>query len=203
MRPRVARTYVDALGTPRSAAPETVARFEELLGEEQQGFAPSTIVLRDDETLAVDVTLPAPSWSETLCWTLIRDDGWTDEGAVALRDAPVIFADHRSDATYDTRRVAIAGPQPLGTHRIELAVPPHARATTHVVVVPRRAYPPHSRTWGIALQLYTLRSERNHGIGDFADLRAVCRLLGKRGASYVGINPLHAGFRSDPEAASP
>ncbi|HEY0613683.1 MAG TPA: 4-alpha-glucanotransferase, partial [Candidatus Elarobacter sp.] len=29
------------------------------------------------------------------------------------------------------------------------------------------------------------------------------RLLGERGASYVGINPLHAVFRADPEAASP
>ena len=73
----------------------------------------------------------------------------------------------------------------------------------HVVVVPERAYPPRGRTWGIALQIYTLRSARNHGIGDFADLRAVCRLLGERGASYVGINPLHATFRGDPESASP
>jgi 4-alpha-glucanotransferase len=202
-RRRVARSYVDALGTKRSAAPETVARFEELLREEPHPFVAPTVVLRENETLAVDVTLPAMSWTENLRWTLVRDDGTTEEGVVALRDAPVLSADHRPESTYDTRRVAIAGPQPLGAHRLALTVDAYARATVHVVVVPERAFPPQGRTWGIALQIYTLRSERNDGIGDFADLRAACRLLGERGASYVGINPLHATFRSDPEAASP
>jgi glycogen operon protein len=202
-RALVARTYVDALGTSRIAAPETVARFEALLAEEPQGFIAPTVVLREDETLSIDVTLPAMSWPEGLRWTLERDDGTSDEGTVALREAPVVSADHRAESTYDTRRIAVAGPQPLGIHRLTLTVDAYGRGTTHVVVVPLRAYEVHGRTWGITLQLYTLRSERNHGIGDFADLRAVCRLLGERGASYVGINPLHAPFRHDPEAASP
>ncbi len=203
MRTRVARSYVDALGTARTAAPETVARFEELIREEPHRFVAPAVVLRDDEELAVEVTLPAMSWTENLRWTLVRDDGSTEEGVVALRHAPVLNADHRPESTYDTRRVAIAGAQPLGAHTLALTVDAYARATMHVVVVPRRAYPPRGRTWGVAFQLYTLRSERNDGIGDFADLRAVCRLLGERGASYAGINPLHAPFRSDPEAASP
>ncbi|HEX3549363.1 MAG TPA: 4-alpha-glucanotransferase [Candidatus Elarobacter sp.] len=203
MTRRVARSYVDALGTRRTAAPEVVARFEELLAEEPHHFVAPAVVLREDEPLAIDVTLPAMSWPETLRWALTRDDGTAEEGTVALRDAPVVFADHRAEATYDTRRVTLGGAQPLGLHRLALTVEAYARETMRVAVVPHRAYPPHGRTWGIALQLYTLRSARNHGIGDFADLRTVCRLLGERGASYVGINPLHATFRDDPDAASP
>jgi glycogen debranching enzyme len=201
--PRVTRSYIDALGTERTAAPETVARFEELLAAEPHHIVAPTLVLREGEPLAVDVTLPAMSWPENLHWTLVREDGSTDEGVFALRGAPVVFADHRADSTYDTRRITIAGAQPLGTHRLGLDVAAYARAAVHVVVVPARAHAPEGRTWGIALQLYTLRSERNEGIGDFADLRTVARLLGERGASYVGINPLHAPFRTDPEAASP
>ncbi|MDP9104502.1 MAG: 4-alpha-glucanotransferase, partial [Candidatus Eremiobacteraeota bacterium] len=197
------RSYVDALGTERTAAPETVARFEALIAEEPHHFVAPSVVLRENEPLAVDVTLPAMSWTEQLQWSLVREDGETAEGTVALRDAPVVFADHRESSTYDTRRVAIAGPLPLGSHRLALAVDAYARETVHVVVVPERAFAPQGRTWGIALQIYTLRSARNAGIGDFGDLRAVCRLLGERGASYAGINPLHATFRDDPEAASP
>ena len=203
MSGRVARSYVDALGTRRRAAPETVARFEELLREEPHHFVAPAVVLRDGETLALDVTLPAMSWTENLRWELVREDGTAEDGVVALREAPVLSADHRAESTYDTRRVAIAGPQPHGAHRLTLTVDAYARAAVHVVVVPERAFPPAGRTWGIAFQLYTLRSDRNDGIGDFADLRAVCRLLGERGASYAGINPLHGTFRSDPEAASP
>jgi glycogen debranching enzyme len=200
---RVARSYVDALGTERPAPAHTVAQFEELIAQEPHHFVAPALVLREGEPLSLDVTLPAMSWTEPLHWSIAREDGSTEEGSVALRDAPVLSAEHRSASTYDTRRVALAGSQPLGTHLLSLTVDAYGRATIHVVVVPERAYPPRGRTWGIALQIYTLRSSRNHGIGDFADLRAVCRLLGERGASYVGINPLHATFRGEPEAASP
>jgi glycogen debranching enzyme len=200
---RVARSYVDALGTERTAAPETVARFEELLAEAPRGIVAPALVLREGRPLAVDLTLPATSWPETLHWTLAREDGSTEEGSLPLRDAPVVLAGHKNDVPYDTRRVVLAGPQPLGAHRLSLDVAAYAREAVHLLVVPERAHPPRGRTWGIALQLYTLRSERNCGIGDFADLRAVCRLLGARGASYVGINPLHAPFRNDANAASP
>ena len=200
---RVARSYVDALGQERRATPETVARFEALIGDETDHFVAPTRVLREDEPLALEVTLPAMSWPESVLWSLVREDGSTEEGTLPLRDAAVVRADHRPESTYDTRRVVVTGPQPLGTHRLSLEVPAYGRASVHVVVAPARAYAPQGRSWGIAVQLYTLRSARNAGIGDFADLRAVCRLLGKRGAAYVGINPLHAPFRDDPEAASP
>ncbi len=200
---RVARSYVDALGQERRASPETVARFEALIAEDHHHFTAPARVVRENEPLALDLTLPAMSWPESLRWSLVREDGSVEEGTLPLREAPVVHADHRPESTYDTRRVVFAGPQPIGVHRVALEVAAYGRALVHVAVVPPRAYAPHGRTWGIAVQIYTLRSARNAGIGDFADLRAICRLLGRRGASYVGINPLHAPFRGDPEAASP
>lgn len=59
------------------------------------------------------------------------------------------------------------------------------------------------RHWALAVQLYSLRSARNWGYGDFTDLARLCEIAGSMGASAIGLNPLHALFPDRPKAASP
>ncbi len=60
-----------------------------------------------------------------------------------------------------------------------------------------------ARVWGITCQLAGLSAERNLGIGDYADLSALCRVAADEGADFVGVNPLHALFWNDPGRISP
>lgn len=84
-----------------------------------------------------------------------------------------------------------------------------AEGKFRLIVAPDRCYIPDSlqkgaRLWGFALQLYSLRSERNWGVGDFQDLATVVEWAGKQlGAAVIGLNPLHALKNSEPYDISP
>ncbi|WP_457965117.1 4-alpha-glucanotransferase [Arthrobacter sp. D1-29] len=107
-----------------------------------------------------------------------------------------------------TGRATFALPQdlPLGWHTLSAESEGNTAEGT-LVVVPARlttATPLEQRRgWGLATQLYSLRSKRSWGIGDFADLADLATLSGERGADYVLVNPLHAAEPVPPVQPSP
>ena len=59
------------------------------------------------------------------------------------------------------------------------------------------------RCWGITCQVYSLRSARNWGLGDFEDLGLMAEMVAAAGADFLGVNPLHALFMAAPDRCSP
>jgi 4-alpha-glucanotransferase len=72
-----------------------------------------------------------------------------------------------------------------------------------LIITPDRCYESHGKKWGIYANLYSLRSERNWGVGDLADLGELVRWTGGLGADFVGINPLHSISNRMPFGISP
>lgn len=62
---------------------------------------------------------------------------------------------------------------------------------------------PEGRPWGIFAPLYALRSERDWGAGDLADLHSLRDWVGARGGSVVSTLPLLASFLDDPFEPAP
>jgi 4-alpha-glucanotransferase len=50
------------------------------------------------------------------------------------------------------------------------------------------------RSWVLAVQLYSVRSRRNFGHGDFTDLATLLELVADLGGGGIGLNPLHVLF---------
>jgi len=200
----IGERYVDALGTLREVPESTREQFAAVLAGSApaEGALPAAIVVPGDHAPAIVTTLPAASWNERAHWIVTTEFGQALHGDVELRDAPVVDSFERGGATYDRRRFTL-DPLPEGYHQLAVDFGSFGRAEAALIVVPQRAYAPDERAWGLAVQLYTLRSQRNWGIGDFTDLRAIVAVAGAAGARYVGLNPLHASHRADPDAASP
>lgn len=76
-----------------------------------------------------------------------------------------------------------------------------------LAVTPDKCYIPekikYKKMWGFALQLYSLKSKRNWGIGDFTDLENFIKKCADIGADVIGLNPLNVLFHDYPENASP
>ena len=96
---------------------------------------------------------------------------------------------------------------PLGYHRLHLDEAGSAEGTA-VIVTPAALKVPERlgtrRTWGLATQLYSVRSKRSWGVGDLTDLTDLAVWAGSRHhAGYVLVNPLHAAAPTAPMEPSP
>lgn len=96
---------------------------------------------------------------------------------------------------------------PLGYHRIHLRSG-DAESDAPLIVTPAWLGLPArmggARTWGLATQLYSVRSAASWGLGDLVDLADLAVWAGARhGAGYLLVNPLHAAAPTAPMEPSP
>jgi glycogen debranching enzyme GlgX/4-alpha-glucanotransferase len=143
---------------------------------------PPAVTARAQNPIPIRLGQPRPAWV-----TLIREDGSLERFA--------------TQGDY-----AVLPPQPIGRHRLLNEDRPERFC--YLTVTPDTCYLPPSllageRRFGIAAQLYTLRSPGDQGIGDFTTLARLAAEAAKQGASVVGLNPLHALFPNDRGRASP
>lgn len=187
----LAELGVDA-STPEAAA---TAQREARALRERQVLPPLVAIAAGTADWAVPVRLPEPA--ATLRWTLLEEGGAQHRGEMRLGD----------EAGTGQVQLRIAQPLPMGYHRLRLE---GVADEALLVAAPARCHEPPAlalerggRTWGPAVQLYALRSERNWGIGDFGDLATVIEQWSGHGAGIVGVNPLHAMFSHNPLHTSP
>ncbi|MGE5762520.1 MAG: 4-alpha-glucanotransferase [Mycobacterium leprae] len=93
---------------------------------------------------------------------------------------------------------------PLGWHTLH-ARAPGAQASCPLVVTPAwLGLPEGLRTWGLMVQLYSVRSRSSWSTGDLADLRTLAEWSARdHGAGMLLVNPLHAAAPVAPRDPSP
>ena len=158
--------------------------------------------------IGIDINVTAREFGSTLLWSVRFEDGSSRAGVVSTADCAEIWRGEVEGSWITRRRLELPLDLPAGYH--ELAAKFGGGPAEHclLIVSPPRCHEPAAitdgrRLWGIAVQLYTLRSRGNWGIGDFADLKLLIRWAASHGAGFIGLNPLHALAPADPGRCSP
>ena len=156
----------------------------------------------------VDLNIAARDFGARLVWTVNLESGESRTGAVSTADCPETWRGEIEGSWITRRRLELPLELPPGRHELEVKIGAGTLCRCPLIVSPMQSYEPEAirkgrRLWGVAVQLYTVRSRCNWGIGDFEDLRALIGWLAPRGAAFIGLNPLHALAPAEPARASP
>ncbi len=156
----------------------------------------------------VVVNTPAVEHNALLKWSVALERGGAREGEVRAWDLPERGHHQHDGRHFMLRELTLPGDLPHGFHRLDIDLEHAGRARCTLLVAPEKCHEPPGiaagrKSWGVAVQLYTLRSASNWGIGDFSDLAELLRAVARVGGDFVGVSPLHALFPSDPTLFSP
>lgn len=186
----IASGFINAHGKPQAIAAETKRDLLQAMGWNNDRRpparpVPTVRVFTGGERFALPV-----NGDGDFSWQFRQESGSEQQGRV-------------------NGRMTLALPEPIaaGYHHLTLTQGTQSWEC-RVIVAPKRCFEPEpllagKKLWGACVQLYTLRSESNWGIGDFGDLGTLLSQVASRGGAFVGLNPIHALCPGDPEAASP
>ncbi|WHQ73160.1 4-alpha-glucanotransferase [Pantoea sp. Lij88] len=182
----IAAEYINAHGKPQAITSQTRQRLLAVMQPPNPLSTPlpPVVIFRSGELLSL-----SPQLSDDAHWHLTSEAGEISSG----RCQPA--------------QPLHLPPLPEGYHQLTLQQGALQWAC-RVIIAPARCYEPPAllageSLWGACVQLYTLRSAQNWGIGDFGDLRRMLPEVAARGGAFIGLNPIHALFPSSPESASP
>jgi 4-alpha-glucanotransferase len=123
-------------------------------------------------------------------------------------DGQLVNVVHIEEIEFQEYLIDVPIKLPLGYHSLSLVIDEDVLGTMRLIIAPSTCFKPKALTqgekvWGLSVQLYCLRSDNNWGVGDFSDLSFLVEKLAKQGAQFVGLNPIHALYPSNPNACSP
>lgn len=201
------KALLAAMGCP---VDDVAAMQEALRGHEKRRWSsvlPPVAVVRPGH-FAMIVGVPADALDQPFEWRIDLEDRGQRSGSI--RSGELGEAERAEiDGRWQTRRhLWLPDDLPHGYHTLRVSIGGRASEACALIVAPTACFEPQAmhegrRLWGVAVQLYTLRSRHNWGIGDFADLQDVVRGCAAAGAHFIGLNPLHALFPANPRHFSP
>jgi 4-alpha-glucanotransferase len=155
----------------------------------------------------IEINIAARDFGAVLLWCLRLEDGSQINGHASTADCAEVWRGEVAGSWITRRRFNLPFDLPPGYHEFEVKIGGTADRCA-LIACASKCYEPAAiqaglKLWGVSVQLYTLRSRDNWGIGDFGDLKQLILWAASFGAGFIGLNPLHALAPADPARSSP
>ncbi|PTC06377.1 4-alpha-glucanotransferase [Vibrio mediterranei] len=215
---KIADSYVSAWGSPAKVEDETILRLLASLGydttndetllksaekKHKKEVIEPVLVVKDEDAVEVELHLGVSARESDFSWRLETEQGEVLEGYLQSQ----IVRDERAEG--GPLVFSLPSDLPWGYHKLYLERK-RRKAPYEMTLIrtPRACFKQSAidhgkKLWGPSVQLYTLRTQHNWGIGDFGDLKQLVADIAARGGDFVGLNPIHSLFPANPEGASP
>lgn len=140
-------------------------------------------------------------------WQIVTEEQQHYDGTIHICASDIIARQPTSKGEVLAAEAILDVSLPLGYHQLTLRNAT-AEYRQQLIITPQRCFQLHDKavlhkTFGPAIQLYAVKSERNWGLGDFVDLQQMIVPLAAQGADFIGLNPLHALYPELPQDCSP
>lgn len=215
---RIADSYVSAWGDEATVSDDTIRRLLASLGydttndqtllasaqkKHKKEVLDPVLVISEGDAIEVPLYLGVSARESEFNWRIETEQGEVLEGYLQSQ----IVRDERAEGG----PLVFALPSGLAWGYHTLLVTRKRRKapyTMTLIIAPRACYKQPAllqgkKLWGPSIQLYTLRTQHNWGMGDFGDLKQLVADIASRGGDFVGLNPIHSLFPANPEGASP
>ncbi len=198
---------LSAMGCAVDDAKQLAASLEQLQALRWRKFLPAVATARGPR-ISFDINVTARDFGGSIVWRVHLENGSRADGVTSTADCPEVWRGEVGDSWITRRRFELKLDLPPGYHEFDAQLSGGIAERCSLIVSPPSCYEPAAilsgrRLWGVAVQLYTLRSRSNWGMGDFLDLQMLIRWMASCGAGFIGLNPLHALAPAEPERSSP
>ncbi|MFN0103929.1 MAG: 4-alpha-glucanotransferase [Bryobacteraceae bacterium] len=202
----VQKSVLASIGVDVSSVVSVDGSLREWLARERLSLLPSCVVSSTAEPWLPVAFIAGADGATSL--TVSLEAGGTLRAGGRMGELTVLETLEVDGVVWSRARLPLPDGLPHGYHKACL-VANGITARCELIHCPDRVFRPEAisgdrRLAGIAISLYGLRSERNWGCGDFADLQRFSTWAAREaGASFVALNPLHALANRSPYNTSP
>ena len=201
VRPETLMTVLGALDVDATTPDSQARALDDVRTRAWRRTLPSCVVVREDEERTIDVHVTAGASVDV--WVTLEDGAYHSNLRQLENTTPPRELDGRwvGEATFALPLL------PTGYHRLHAFTDGTAHDAALIVTPSQLDLPARlgdRKVWGLATQLYSVRSQRSWGVGDLTDLADLATWAAvEHDASYVLVNPLHAAEPTAPMQPSP